>query len=215
MTYQTNLASSGFRELNPAELEVVSGGITVTAPRPTGTTSSGAYGGAHGDGAGGIGSGLSSFQMMDLSLLGNLATALSAINGADERDSGDEILGANLVDNDGDGKFDEIIVERTSTGTVDSEYYAWLNPETGVYSIFRDTANSFEELLGLDEDQFIGDFVLGSSEDHDLVLTEGSVSHESNNGVNVSVAGNGGGLENGHSFERSSGNTQYFRGVEP
>jgi len=206
-------SKSKFRIITPEELESVSGGIVVTAPRPTGTTSSGAYGTAHGDGAGGLGGGnpfyaLSGFQGLNLA-------ALAAINGADDRDSGDELVGANLVDNDGDGEFDEIIVERTAAGTVDSDYYAWLNPETGVYSIFRDTANAFEELLGLDEDQFIGDFLLGSSEDHDLVLTEGSVSHDSNSGVNVTVAGNGGGIENGSSFERSSGNTQYFRAVEP
>jgi hypothetical protein len=69
MTYQTNTKSLGFRELIPAELCAVSGGrdeavgkgFTVNGRRQTWSPS--------GDGAGGLGSGLSSFQFMDFSLL--------------------------------------------------------------------------------------------------------------------------------------------------
>lgn len=67
MSYQTNLKSSGFRDLNPNELDAVSGGnYLVTAPRP----SSGNLWSGSGDGAGGLGSGLSAFQFMDPGLLG-------------------------------------------------------------------------------------------------------------------------------------------------
>jgi hypothetical protein len=90
MTYQTNLQRSGFRELNSQELDAVSGGFVGALPAGaasaafvgmpgitvTGSTIAGGNPFADtntGNGAGGISSGLSSFQMMDLSALAGLA----------------------------------------------------------------------------------------------------------------------------------------------
>lgn len=73
MTYQTNPQRSGFRELNAEELTAVgggNGGFVVTANRP----SSGNIWSGSGDGALGLGSGLSAFQLpIDLSALAGLA----------------------------------------------------------------------------------------------------------------------------------------------
>lgn len=69
------METRGFRRLEEVEIEAIAGGnIVVTAPRNTGTSSSGAYGGSSfgGDGAGGLGSGLSAFQYADFSGLANL-----------------------------------------------------------------------------------------------------------------------------------------------
>lgn len=71
MSYQTNLKSSSFRDLNPQELDAVSGGnIVVTASRP----SSGNIWSGSGDGAGGLSSGFNGFLFVDFSALASLAT---------------------------------------------------------------------------------------------------------------------------------------------
>lgn len=71
MTYQAVLQSTRFREIDQEELEAISGGqggIVINLPRPT----SGQIWSGSGDGAGGLSSGLSGFQNMDLSLLQNI-----------------------------------------------------------------------------------------------------------------------------------------------
>lgn len=91
------------RELTNEELGFVGGGdgvITVYAPK-TGTVNSGSYSVGNGDGAGGLGSGLSSFQFMDLSGLSGLANFDFANwdpTGAYTNDPN-----RTPVDNDGDG----------------------------------------------------------------------------------------------------------------
>jgi hypothetical protein len=82
MLNENIIKNEGFRPLDGAELDAVSGGnlpiiysggFTVFGGGSSGTTSSGAYSVGNGDGAGGIGSGLSSFQMMDLAAIATLA----------------------------------------------------------------------------------------------------------------------------------------------
>lgn len=104
MSYQTNLKSSGFRDLDPQELNSVSGGnLTIYLPRPS--SGSGNIWSGSGDGAGGLGSGLSSFQLMDLSALASLGTV-------DWEKFAEDLakFGEGLIDSDGDGEIDEVVV---------------------------------------------------------------------------------------------------------
>ena len=127
MSYQTNLKSSGFRDLNPQELDAVSGGIVVTAPRP----SSGNIWSGSGDGAGGLSSGFNGFLFMDLSLLAGL--------GAVDWEAFKESL-ANIdwtlppEDLDGDGE-PGITVTGDRGGAPDGFTLGPVNPSTGLIHI--------------------------------------------------------------------------------
>ncbi len=121
MTYQSNPQRSGFRELSPHELDAVSGGFAgafpagaagaafVGIPGFTVTGSRGSGGNPFadsnsGNGAGGLGSGLSSFQMMDLSAISGLGAVDWESIWDDIKDlvNSDEIV-VQGPDEDGDG----------------------------------------------------------------------------------------------------------------
>lgn len=151
MTFQTAVKSRGFRELDAQELESVSGGtgsIVVTAPQSSGNLWSGS-----GDGAGGLGSGLSSFQFMDLSALAHLATVdwdkffadMEALRQSQEDLDGDGEPGITvtgdgpLPDTFGEMTFDQIVI--WNTAWLQSDGVAWFADQQAGTNISGDNPN--------------------------------------------------------------------------
>lgn len=189
MTCQSSLPKAGFRELSPHELEAISGGtqgITVTASRG-GITVTGSRGGFGFDFGGG--GGLSHDS-----------------GGAYDVDYGNEDY---LIDDDGDGQFDEILVERTKVTFVDPSFYGFFNDVNNTFDIYRNDISWFWEMFGW-EDGYLGRYIAADPSNASLTITQPSTSRESGNNLGVTIMGNGGETGQSSSSSFTTGNTQYF-----